>query len=262
MYSLRDKQEKKKRITVIVVIVVLALIFIAGHFGAGRGLASVFHAIVRPFWKNETALVNQTTLQSGALRSKSEILAENEALKAENEKLKIQMSDYQTIKDDNESLKALMGRADKPNFVIASVISKPPHSLYDTLIIDAGSAVGIASGMKIYVDGTVLIGTVSEVYTNSSVVKLFSTSGEKLEVTVSGKNITAEATGRGGGNFEMTFPHDVEIPKGTEVIVPGINPYLVGIVNEIISDPRDPLQKVLMRSPVNMQQLKFVEIEK
>ncbi len=102
----------------------------------------------------------------------------------------------------------------------------------------------------------------TEVYAKTALVKLYSTAGEKLEVTVSGINITAEATGRGGGNFEMTFPHDVEIPKGTEVTATGIVPYAVGIVDEVISDPRDPLQKVLMRSPVNIQELKFVQVEK
>ena len=68
--------------------------------------------------------------------------------------------------------------------------------------------------------------------------------------------------GRGGGNFEMILPRDFILEKGTEVVLPVITPYTLGIVQTILSDPRDSFQKALLASPVNIFELKFVEVEK
>jgi len=45
------------------------------------------------------------------------------------------------------------------------------------------------------------------------------------------------------------------------VVLPGITPYTLGIVQTILSDPRDSFQKALLVSPVNIFELKFVEVE-
>ena len=70
-----------------------------------------------------------------------------------------------------------------------------------------------------------------------------------------------KATARGGGNFEMTMPKDLTLSKGDQVVLPGLNSYVLGVVQTIISDPRDPFAKALLVSPVNIQELKFVEVE-
>ena len=59
----------------------------------------------------------------------------------------------------------------------------------------------------------------------------------------------------------MIMPRDLKLEKGDQVVLPGIIPYVVGIVETIISDPRDPFVKALLTSPVNIQELKFVEVE-
>ena len=64
------------------------------------------------------------------------------------------------------------------------------------------------------------------------------------------------------GNFELILPRDFVIAEGAEVVLPGAFPYVLGTVKTIISDPRDAFQKALIVSPVNIQELKFVEVEK
>ena len=106
------------------------------------------------------------------------------------------------------------------------------------------------------------IGRVAAVYSNSSKVVLFSTAGEKTQVVLGGrKDIFMQIVGRGGGNFEMTIPRDLTLNKGDEVVLPGITPYILAVVETVISDPRDPFVKALLVSPVNMEELKFVEVE-
>jgi len=76
------------------------------------------------------------------------------------------------------------------------------------------------------------------------------------------RNIFMQVVGRGGGNFEIILPRDLIVQKGTEVVLPGIKPFVLGIVKSFISDPRDSFQKALLVSPVNIQEIKFVEVEK
>jgi hypothetical protein len=101
-------------------------------------------------------------------------------------------------------------------------------------------------------------------------VILFSSPGETTEAVIEnnpapsssqGGNVFTELTGRGGGNFEMILPIDLTVQKGNQVDLPGTNPYLLAIIETVISDPRDPSIKALLQSPVNVQELKFVEVE-
>ncbi len=59
----------------------------------------------------------------------------------------------------------------------------------------------------------------------------------------------------------MVMPRDFILEKGIEVVLPGITPYTIATVQTIISDTRDSFQKVLLLSPVNIFELKFVEVE-
>ena len=70
-----------------------------------------------------------------------------------------------------------------------------------------------------------------------------------------------DLVGRGGGNFEMVLPRDFTLTKDDKVVLPGISSYVVASVESTISDPRDPFMKALLVSPVNIQDLKFVEVE-
>ena len=76
-----------------------------------------------------------------------------------------------------------------------------------------------------------------------------------------GGNIFIEVVGRGGGNFEMVMPKNFVFQAGSQAVLPGINSYVLAIAQKVISDPRDPFTKVLLTSPVNIQDLKFVEVE-
>jgi len=197
---------------------------------------------------------------------------------------------------DDFKIKEILGRkGEKTNMILASFLSKPNQSLYDTFIIDVGAKDGILVGQRVFALGNVPIGRVVEVNPNTAKVILYSNPGEKTEVVISSKQIlptsgsdgsttpsasnttTSEGgpaspsqggdafmqvTGRGGGNFEMVLPRDFVLEKGAEAVLPGITPLVLGTVQTIISDPRDSFQKALLLSPVNIFEIKFVEVEK
>ena len=68
--------------------------------------------------------------------------------------------------------------------------------------------------------------------------------------------------GRGGSNFEINVPHDLSVPNGSFVVAPHIGSKIIAIVADIVSDPHDPMNKIILKSPVNIQDLKWVQIQK
>ena len=70
-----------------------------------------------------------------------------------------------------------------------------------------------------------------------------------------------EVTGRGGGNFEMALPRDFILEKGDAVVLPGLAPMTLAVAETVLSDPRSPWKTALLKSPVNIQEIKFVQVE-
>jgi cell shape-determining protein MreC len=195
--------------------------------------------------------------------SKHVLQTENQNLKNELDEARATSSNYNSVLDENSKLKEVLERKD-PNtsLILASILSKPNKTPYDTLMIDAGEKEGVSLGALVLALGNIPIGNVSAVYPNSSTVVLFSTSGEKTDIIVGGRDAYMQIVGRGGGNFEMVLPRDFELEEGAEVTLPGITSHLVAKVVTILSDPRDAYKKALLRSLVNTQELQFVQIEK
>ena len=59
----------------------------------------------------------------------------------------------------------------------------------------------------------------------------------------------------------MVVPQGMTLQQGDQVVLPGINSYVLGIVQTVISDPRDPFTKAILTSPINIEEQKFVEVE-
>ena len=286
MSYLLDKKIKRKKISYIIFFVVILLILFYFRSGIFNSLALFSHTIFRP------VLILGNNL-GGKLRSIGSYFVSKNFLYLENQNLKSQLNEkrglienYNSILAENINLKEILGRkkeeAIAENMILSAILAKPNQSLYDALVIDVGTKQGIKIGDIVFALGhsltgealgTVPIGRVSTVYGSSSKVTLFSSSGEKTNIVIfnesvhssdalgTGKNIFMEVVGRGGGNFEMVLPEDFRPAKGDRAVLPGIFPYVLGIVETIISDPRSPFVKALLVSPVNIQELKFVEVE-
>lgn len=273
MSYLLDKKNKRKKWYYVASFVFVFLILFYFRVGVWNGLALVSHVVFRP------VLIFGNTVggKFGDLGSyfvfKNSLYNENQDLRSKINESEAKMANYGSILAENISLKEILGRKnEKMSLVLASILSKPNQSLYDTLVIDVGTRNGIQVSDMVFALGDIPLGRVSDVYPSSSKVILFSNPGQKTEAIVSTKkpaqpdgrsdgDVFLEVMGRGGGNFEMIVPRDFEIVKGDEVVLPGINPFVLGIVETIISDPRDPFTKALLTSPVNIQELKFVQVE-
>jgi len=262
MSYLLDKKIQRKKISQIVLGVVVLIILFYFRTGIFSGLSSFSQGLFRPILILGNNIGEKFKRAGSYFVSKNSLYLENQNLQSQLREDEARMSNYNSVLADNENLKEILGRKNpKINMILSAILSKPNQSAYDTLTIDAGLKQGIKAGDIVFALGNVPIGRVDLAYNNSSKVILFSNPGEKIQAVIARKNIFMELVGRGGGNFEMVMPKDFALQKGDQMVLPGLTPYVLAVVQTIISDPRDPFTKALLVSPVNIQELKFVEVE-
>lgn len=257
----QDKKKNNKKITIFVSVAIFLLLIIFSSVLMNKSFANSSLFLAKPLLNFRQNVSSRLSSVKVYFEIKKNLNKENEKFKLENMELSARLSNYKILENENQELKEVLERKDNRDFILSNILVKPNRSLYDTLIIDIGENMGLKIGAKVYAYGYVPIGYVGEVYTNTSKVILYSTSKEKVDVLVSVSGTSLEAVGRGSGNFEMILPRDFEISVNEVVYLPGTSQTLA-YVSEIISDPRDSFKKALLQSPINIFDLRFVEVEK
>ena len=262
MNYLLNKKVERNTFLKYAILIILLFVFIYFRAGIFRGLSYFVHTIFRSVLISGNNIGEKLSNIGIYFYSKKSLFLQNESLKSKLYKETAKIANYNSILAENLKIKEILGRKNENRHIIlAGILSKPNQSPYDTLIIDIGAKEGVLLGQRAIALGNIPVGFIAETYDSTSKVVLLSNPGEKTEVIVESRDIFMQIVGRGGGNFEMILPKDLILEKGTEVVLPGITPYIVGIVQTILSDPRDSFQKALLLSPVNIQELKFVEVE-
>ena len=272
MSYLLDKKEKKKKFYRIAFAIFFLIVFFYFRLSIWSGFSYVSEKLFHPIFVVGNNFEGGLKNIGSYFVSKKSLYIQNQNLEAEVKADDARMSNYNSFVSDDASLKQVLNRKDsKTAMTVAAILAKPNQNPYDTLLIDAGTKNGVKVGNTVFALGDVPIGRVSDIYPNSAKVILFSNASEKTEAVVFGKvasdgtnqggGVFMELVGRGGGNFEMDLPKGLILQTGDQVVLPGIHPYVLAIAEKVVSDPRSPSNKELLISPVNIQQLKFVEIE-
>ncbi len=263
MKSRRAKKNFGKIFSLALAVLIVAGLFFNFRSGVKGFFSEVLLSVSRPFWRSGHKAGGSFSSLLARFKSARSLFDDNKVLAEKLREMEARLADRNIIWEENLKLKEILNRHPaEENFILAVVLAKPNRSPYDTFIIDVGAQDGVLAGQRVFAYGDILIGELAEVYDKTSKVKLFSTPGEKTEVVLSGSDIYLEAIGRGGGNFEISVPRDLPIEINQELSIAGLRPYVLGKVEEIISDERDPIKKILIRSMVNIFELKFVQVEK
>ncbi len=214
--------------------------------------------IVRPLFGTKNVFVSWWQNLKTEFSNKKSLQEENKNLREQIMQMEAKISRSEILEKENTMLKNTFSVEEKQNFLLASVISRPPMTPYDLLIIDSGSDNGIREGMQVSAFGNVLLGYVADLFSDTSKIKLISSFGEETNVTLESSGVPAIAIGRGGENFEIMLPRTVKADIGERIITLGKKPMLVGIVEKIEHQEADPFQKLIFRLPVNIQYLSHV----
>jgi len=175
------------------------------------------------------------------------------------------VSKIQALESENEELKTFLNSQDgvntkRPKGSIFAVTQRPPLSPYDALTISGGSANGIQVGDLAFAGQDIVAGTVTAVFKNSSIVTLYSSSGQQQEVYVGTSSNSVISEGRGGGNFFIKVPSETKISVGDPVIWPSMQNVLIGRVDKVDSTPGDAFVYILFKSLVPISNIRYVEI--
>jgi len=262
MSYLLDKKIKRKNSSRIFLYVLIFLFLFYLRSSIFSGLAYISLSVFRPILITGDNIGERFKNFGSYFAFKNSLSMQNQNLQMQLSNLEARLANYSSMVAENDNLKEILGRKkEKTPMILAAILSKPNQSPYDTILIDGGTEAGIKEGSLVFAVGDVPIGRVAFVSINMAKVVLFSSPSEKTEGVVGGKNIFMELVGRGGGNFEMILPRDFVLQKGDQVVLPGTNNYILAITETVVSDPRDPYIKALLKSPVNIQELKFVQVE-
>lgn len=264
MNYLRDKRVKKRRrfpqVVIVIVVVFLGVVIFTPAYNF---LGGFFHQLGLPIWRGEQG-VSQLARNGGEyIQPKSLLVEENQRLHEKIDELTTQQLQLDFLKRENTELKETLGYYPSGyHTVLASVLSRPSKTPYDSLIIDVGERDGVAVGDQVLAYGVILLGSIEEVYQQTSRVAMLSSTGSEdtQEMVVAEHNMFVDVIGLGGGNFEFHVPQETPIEEGNLLLVPGSDHFIAGRIEAIVFDPRDPFQIVHARLPINIQHLTSVQV--
>lgn len=193
-----------------------------------------------------------------ALRDSAQVSAENRALMSENQALSVE---NRTLADTVASLSALVGdsagRTSAPG-IIAGVVSRPPESPYDALVLGKGSDDGVAVGMEAFGNGGVPLGTVSWVGSGFSRLTLFSSPGTQLSAWAGAGHAPVTLHGAGAGAFTATAPRAAGLKEGDAVYAPGPGALPVGTIRRIGGAAASPEETLYIAPAADLFTLAYV----
>ena len=240
-----------KRILVLVSVFVFGAVFFSIFDQAIIALAV-------PVWRADNILAR--SLRSGVdlFQTKRTLVAENATLRERLSSLEMELLAISQESVSESTLLALAGRGEKQDNLVVAVLAHPPQTPYDVIIVDAGSNHSVALDWKAYLPEGPALGVVSEVFSNKARVKLFSAVGEETNAVLERSSLPVTLVGRGGGDFKLIIPRDVNVEKGDKIFSPEIDSHLLAIVEEVSLEPTDSFKEVLAKSPTNVFTLRLV----
>ncbi len=206
--------------------------------------------VASPLWKLGEGLSElSTSFESTQIltRELSELKDKNETLVQENETFRARLAD---IGDEG---------AGEEQGILAGVLSRPPLSPYDVLIVGAGSEDGVSVGAYVFAKG-VPIGTIEEVGARTSRVVLFSTPDRVSEGWVGEERTPLSLVGEGSGAFIAELSREVNVASGDIVYLPGPGAYPAGTVYAVESHPSSPRAKLIISPRINLFMVTWVRI--
>ncbi len=174
-------------------------------------------------------------------------------------RVKYQALLYGLITQENESLRKAAGAATVPQGITGRVITRPPKSAYDTLMLDVGKNQGIVKD-DLVVFESIALGKIISIGDTTSLVQLFSSPGAEHDVLIGEPHAVSVAKGQGGGTFELSLPQSVAVAQGDIVRIPGTETLILGVVVSVEAQSVDVTQTVHIASPVSFADLDFVRV--
>ena len=215
-----------------------ALLFAVLCFSTRLLAPNFFLQLFAPVFSVSNAVAETSHSFFNSFSDTATLAAKNEQLETENAAL---VSENLALAEKIASVSAF----EKPvTGILAGVVSRPPESPYDTLIVNAGERAGVVLGLEAFgppvgeaSGGDVPIGRVTEVTADFSRVTLFSAPGMVTHGWVVGASVPIAIYGAGAGAMQASLSRLASVVVGDSVYAPGPGMLPIGVVARIDSDP-------------------------
>ncbi len=171
------------------------------------------------------------------------------------------LADRDLLAVENAELRAAFGRATQTRHLLAGIIARPPGTPYDTLLLDAGSDLGVVPGAPVFA-GTVQIGQIDTVYGGTARATLYSAPGQSYQalLTTAKGSVPISVEGQGAGSLQARVPAGTTANVGDTVVFPGVAGALMAKVSAVSAPEGESFKTLYLHMPVNLFDLRFVYI--
>jgi len=224
----------------------VALMIADSKYGYVDRARSVLSVLVYPFHVVVNKPMEYAEWISGRLRSKKNLLEENERLREANLLAHARLQKYETLQSENLRLRELLEaplRSDESTILTRAVsIGLRPYR--HQMVIDKGIRDGVYLGQPI-VNSRGLVGQVFRADAFTSTVLLITDPRHAVPVTVHRNGLRAIAAGTGGDRLSLKYlPGDADIREGDLLVSSGLGErfptgYPVGRVTQVESGARE-----------------------
>lgn len=249
--------ETRIRRTLFVIFFILVVFF--GSF-LQRVFAPFFTVVTAPFFAFGVNAREFVISILPYFKSRSEIIAENESLKNIAENYARLLERHNSLEREFARIKGSKVRNELENAVFAYVIRAPDATPYDTFLLSSGLNDGVKIGEKVLLLNSIPIGTIANVYTNTSVAKLYGSPGESYLAIIGNGDLRGTAYGKGGGNFEIILPHGSPVKNGDEIKIPEISEHTFSKVEDVAETEGGTFVRVLFRAPYSILNTSIVAV--
>lgn len=233
-------------VLVCVSLVTLTLYLREGPTGPVHTLRSAVQTVASPFqWVG--AQIERPFEALGTRLSDSVADLETlSQLEEQNETLLAQLAELNEYKSENERLRSMLdlNTAYGLNGVAARVVGTSSDDWSNTVTVDKGSDAGVALDMPV-TDGKGVVGQVSSVSSNSSVVTLLSDPSYQCSALLQNSRAVGVLTGSVDGSLHLEYvPVSQDVAVGELVVTSGLGGtypkgLLLGAVASVTSSPSD-----------------------
>ncbi|KKT57414.1 MAG: hypothetical protein UW81_C0024G0017 [Candidatus Giovannonibacteria bacterium GW2011_GWC2_44_9] len=191
------------------------------------------------------------------------LVPERESRQASNQALALLIK-IRDLERENLKLKKALGVNGKNRLIPANIVFGGGYLFSDILFINQGENAGIKIGDLVTYQNKILIGRITEVGADWSKAALLGHVGDKITLRQDALEniqfVPMEATGRGGGEFQMEMPAETNLKIG-DIFRSAENPeYIAGVVDRISSEFDEPFKEISVISPVSPVLLDEVDI--
>ena len=272
---------KKRRILVAALVIFLFFLFL-NLTGASKGLREFFYEISSPiqrnFWQGSQKISNFLK----PIFIGKDLNKENEELNKINQELFSKLVFFQGLEEENKTLRQALNLDLQKEFrlVLSKIIGKDTGQ--DFILINKGSGDGISKNMPVITEEKILVGKISEVYSNFSKVMLIYHQGNTGLGTLTEKSgqFSFDVKIIPGSDFEMRreeipgvakgngflkliielIPQDEDVREGDLVVTDifgGLFPkgLLVGKIKNIRKSDTQPFQEAEVSPFLNLDKI-------